>query len=102
MASFRPIAAYLMAIKIPYNVSVAGEIAVRESLADIDYLQGRVKAIIKERARLFAELQKISWLKAYPSQANFIYCAVLKGSASELHQKLQKRASWCATSIIRC
>ena len=85
------IAVYLMAIKIPYFVSMAGEIAVRESLADIEYLQGRVKAIISERARLFAELQKVSWLKPYPSQANFIYCAVLKGSAGELHQKLQRK-----------
>jgi histidinol-phosphate aminotransferase len=84
------IAAYLMAIKTPYFVSMAGEIAVRESLADIDYLRGRVDAIIKERARLLAELQTISWLKVYPSQANFIYCAVLKGSAGELHQQLQK------------
>jgi histidinol-phosphate aminotransferase len=85
------IAAYLMAIKIPYFVSMAGEIAIRESLADIDYLQGRVKAIIGERARLVAELKKISWLKIYPTQANFIYCAVLKGSAAEIHQKLQKK-----------
>jgi len=85
------IADYLMAIKIPYIVSMAGEIAVRESLADIDYLQGRVKAIIKERARLFDKLKKVSWLKAYPSQANFIYCAVLQGSAAEIHKKLQKK-----------
>lgn len=85
------IAAYLMAIKIPYFVSMAGEIAVRESLADIDYLKGRVDAIIKERARLYATLQKIAWLKVYPSQANFIYGAVLKGSASELHRKLQEK-----------
>lgn len=85
------IAAYLMAIKIPHNVSVAAEIAVRESLADLDYLQGRVKAIINERGRLFAELQKISWLRPYPSQANFIYCVVLKGSAGELHQRLQRK-----------
>ena len=85
------VAAYMMAIKIPHNVSVAAEIAVKESLADLDFLQGRVKAIVKERVRLLTELQKISWLKAYPSQANFVYCAVLKGSASELHQKLQKK-----------
>jgi histidinol-phosphate aminotransferase len=80
---------YLMAIKIPYLVSMAGEIAVRESLKDIAYLQNRVEAIIKERDRLYNELQQISWLKVYPSRANFIYCAVLEGSASELHQKLQ-------------
>jgi len=85
------IAAYLMAIKIPHNVSVAAEIAVRESLSDLAYLQDRVKAIIDERRRLFGELQKLSWLQPYPSQANFIYVAVLKGSAGELHQKLQRK-----------
>jgi histidinol-phosphate aminotransferase len=85
------IASYMMAIKIPHNVSVAAEIAVRESLADINYLQGRVQTLIKERARLFDALQQVSWLKPYPSQANFIFCAVLKGSASELHQTLQKK-----------
>ena len=40
---------------------------------------------------MFAELKKLKWLKPYPSQANFIFCTVLKGSAGELHQKLQKR-----------
>jgi histidinol-phosphate aminotransferase len=85
------IAAYMMAVKIPHNVSIAAEVAVKESLADLDYLQGRVKAIIEERTRLFNELQKISWLKPHPSQANFIYCIVLKGSASELYWKLQRK-----------
>jgi histidinol-phosphate aminotransferase len=85
------IAPYMMAIKIPHNVSVAAEIAVRESLADIDYLQSRVQAIIQERARLFSALQQISWLKLYPSKANFIYCEVLKSSACGLHQKLQNK-----------
>jgi histidinol-phosphate aminotransferase len=85
------IAAALMAIKIPHNVSVAAEIAVKESLSDLPYLQGKVKALIAERSRLFSELQSINWLKAYPSKANFIFCAVLRGSASDLHQKLQRR-----------
>jgi histidinol-phosphate aminotransferase len=85
------VAAYLMAIKVPYSVSMAGEIAARESLADLDYLQGKVKAIIEERGRLMAGLQAIRWLKPYPSRANFIYCTVLKGSAAELHMKLQRK-----------
>jgi histidinol-phosphate aminotransferase len=83
------IADYLMAIKIPYIVSMAGEIAVRESLKDVDYLLGKVEAIKKERTRLYAALQKIPWLKVYPTQANFIYCAVLKGNAAKIHMDLQ-------------
>jgi len=85
------IAGYLMAIKIPHNVSAAAEIAVRESLADLPYLQEKTKAIIDERRRLYGELQKFLWLKPYPSRANFIYLAVLRGSANELYQKLQQK-----------
>ncbi len=85
------IADYLMAIKIPHNVSVAAEIAVRESLADLDYLQGRVKDIVAERERLYVELKKLSRLKLFPSRANFIFCEVLKGSASELYKELQRK-----------
>lgn len=85
------IAAYMMAIKIPHNVSVAAEIAVRESLADFYYLRSRVNSIINERVRMYEKLQEIFWLKPYPSEANFIYCTISKGNASDLHQKLQKQ-----------
>jgi len=85
------IAGYLLRIKIPYNVNVAALVAVEESLKDIDYLVGTVKAIIDERERLFAELKKIKWLKPFPSQANFIFCSVQKGDAKELRQKLQEK-----------
>ncbi len=85
------IADYLLTIKPPYNVNMAALVAVQESLKDIDYLLGRVKAIITERERLFGELKKLKWLKPFPSQANFIFCSVLAGEARELQQKLQKR-----------
>ncbi len=85
------IADYLLKIKIPYNVNVAALVAVQESLKDIDYLMSRVKAIIAERGRLFSELEKLEWLKPFPSQANFILCSVLNGDAKELRQKLQDK-----------
>jgi len=85
------IADYLLTIKIPYNVSVAAVVAVKESLKDIDYLLDRVKAIIAERERLLGELQKLKWLKPFPSRANFIFCSVLNGKAGELQQKLQSK-----------
>jgi histidinol-phosphate aminotransferase len=85
------IADYLLKIKIPYNVNVAALVAVQESLKDVDYLMSRVRAIIAERGRLFAELEKLEWLKPFPSQANFILCSVLNGEAIELRQKLQDK-----------
>ena len=85
------IADYLLTIKIPYNVSVAAVVAVRESLKDTNYLLDRVKTIIAERERLLDELNKLKWLKPYPSRANFIFCSVLNSKANELQQKLQNR-----------
>ncbi len=87
----REVASYLLKIKLPYNVNVAALLAVQESLKDVDYLMDRVKAIIAERGRLFEELEKLKWLKPFPSQANFIFCSVLNGKAKELHQKLQNK-----------
>jgi histidinol-phosphate aminotransferase len=85
------IAAYLMNIKEPYCVNAAAQVAVRESLADKDYLMGQVAAIVKERERLFAELNALDWLKPYPSKANFVLCAVLNGNAREVQQALERR-----------
>ncbi|MDI6814514.1 MAG: histidinol-phosphate transaminase [Dehalococcoidales bacterium] len=85
------IAGYLLKIKPPYNVNAAALVAVQESLKDIDYLMGRVKAIVAERERLFAELERLRFLKPFPSQANFIFCSVLNGKASEIQQKLERK-----------
>jgi len=85
------IAEYLLRTKIPYNVNVAALVAVQESLKDLDYLLGRVKAIVAERERLFGELKKLKFLRPFPSQANFIFCSVLKGRAGEIKQELQNK-----------
>jgi len=82
------IAEYIRRIKIPYNVNIAAMIAVRESLADIDYLQEKVKAIIAERKRLSDRLKKQGVLLPLPSQANFILCHVAKGDARRMKQWL--------------
>ena len=99
LASFRvgygifppEIAEYLLRIKLPYSVSAASLIAVRESLKDIDYLMDRVRAIVAERDRLFSELKKFEWLTPIPSRANFIFCLVLNGKAKQIQQELQNR-----------
>jgi len=100
LASFRigygifppEIADYLMNIKMPYSVSTASTIAVRESLKDIDFLMDRVKKIVAERERLYEELKKIEWLKPFPSKANFIFCHVLNGTAKQIYEGLMDRS----------
>ena len=85
------IAEQLLKIKQPYNINLAAQVALQESLADIEYLQGTVQKIISERERLFQKLGELEFLKPFPSQANFILCAVVKGNARLIHEGLQKR-----------
>jgi len=85
------IAAHLMKIKQPYNINTAAHAAILESLKDIKYLQATVKKMVKEREVMYAALQKVKWLRPYPSQANFILCAVLGRSAKGVYLGLQKR-----------
>lgn len=85
------VAGYLLATKIPHNVSVAAEVAVRESLADINYLQEKVRAIIAERERLYRELKTVPYLTPYPSKANFVFCGMNGLDATELHDRLLRK-----------
>ena len=80
---------YLNKIKPPYNVNVAAQIAVVESLADIDYLMGTVNAIKKEQARLIEKLNEQGILKPIPSVANFVLCNAPEGKAREIKELLE-------------
>ena len=85
------IARHFMKIKQPYNVNVAAEVAALASLADLEYLKGKVADIIKERDRLYHEMQKFTFLKVFPSDANFILCAVLNSKAKDIYYGLQRK-----------
>ena len=86
------IAAYLHAIRDPYNLNSAAVAAVGASLKELPYLSANVRKIVAERDRLFSVLQNsISWLFPYPSRANFILCRVDRDSASKLQTKLERR-----------
>jgi histidinol-phosphate aminotransferase len=74
---------HLWKIKQPYNLNVAAQVAVRESLADADWLLSNVRRIVEERERMLGELRRLSFLRVYPSQANFILCDLLEGNAED-------------------
>jgi histidinol-phosphate aminotransferase len=82
---------YMMKIKQPYNINMAAYVGILESLADLDYLQKTVRAMVDERDVLLMGLQQFKWLKPYPSEANFILCAVLDRSARDIYARLQKK-----------
>jgi histidinol-phosphate aminotransferase len=82
---------YMMKIKQPYNINMAAYVGILESLADLDYLQKTVQAMVDERGVLLSGLQQFKWLKPYPSEANFILCAVLDRGAKDVYARLQKK-----------
>lgn len=82
---------HILAIKPIYGVNTISTIAVRESMADLDYLMDNVRAIVTERERLYRELGKFDFLKPFPSQANFVFCHVLNMSGQQLAQALRER-----------
>lgn len=81
---------HLWKIKPPYNVNIAAQIAVRESLIDLGYLRETVQAIVTERDRLFLKLKNIDYLLPLPSQANFIYVRLLQRQGLEVKERLKQ------------
>jgi len=74
--------------KQPYNVNAAASLAAQVSLEHVDELTKVVELLRTERARLFAALQKILYLRPYPTQSNFILCKVIERDAAELKSRL--------------
>ena len=64
-------------IKPPYNINSLTQERAISALADWDTIQGQIKELLAERNDLFAQLQKISFVKkVYPSDANFLLVQV--------------------------
>ncbi|MDP2954691.1 MAG: aminotransferase class I/II-fold pyridoxal phosphate-dependent enzyme [Chloroflexota bacterium] len=104
------IAQRLQDIKLPYNVNAAAQVAGRESLKDLDHIQGTVKAILTERERLYGLLSNffrenmtddeqssvaVDLLRGLsspvlPSRANFLLCR-LGSRANEVKESLERK-----------
>ena len=82
---------HLWKIKQPYNINVAAQAAALASLADVDSLMEKVRETVSERERVYARLNAMPGLHAYPSQANFLLVRVLGGSAAQLKNDLYRR-----------
>ena len=85
------VGSHLWKLKPPFNVNQAAVLAVRESVLDKEYLLANCRRIVAERERLLAELEKIDYLRPYPSEANFILFDVLGRDAVELQLALRER-----------
>jgi histidinol-phosphate aminotransferase len=78
------VAQVMLTMKPPYNVNAAAEIAVIASLQDKKLLLERVKAVVKERERMFSLLKTVPGVKPWPSEANFILCQLPTGQGKNV------------------
>jgi histidinol-phosphate aminotransferase len=82
---------HLWKIKPPYNINMAANAAALASLQDLQERMDKVRLIIAERERVFAQLQAIDGLNPFPSEANFILMRVRDGRAKELKLALEQQ-----------
>ncbi|MBI2864386.1 MAG: histidinol-phosphate transaminase [Chloroflexi bacterium] len=87
----KPIVKHLWKIKPPYNVNAAAQVAAVEALADLEFRDRTVKAILAERDNLMAGLTALDFLQPCPTDANFIFCYVRRGSARAIKEELDKQ-----------
>lgn len=79
------------------------QVAACAALTNIPYIERIRDALLFERARLFEQLQQVSWLEPYPSQANFILCKVTEVRADhEPHEPRAERETAARVFVWYC
>ena len=72
-----------MAIKQPYNVNIAADVAARAALAHRAEIFETVNALVAERERMVGQIRELGWLEPQPSEANFVLFAVRGGRVAK-------------------
>ncbi|HXU23526.1 MAG TPA: histidinol-phosphate transaminase [Tepidiformaceae bacterium] len=81
----------MMAIKQPYNVSVAADVGARAAIEHRGEVFETVRCIVAERERMSQRLAAFDWLEPLPSAANFVLVRVLGREARSVRDGLRKR-----------
>lgn len=76
-------------VRLPYNVGVLPQCVGSLLLRHHDVLQQQAQDIRRERERVFAALNGMAGVQAYPSQANFILLRVPQ--AAQVFERLKQR-----------
>ena len=84
------LAACLMAVKQPYNVTVAGDVAARTAIAHRGPIMETVSMIVAERDRMARLVSELGWLKPLPSAANFVLFEVHGRAAADVAAALRR------------
>lgn len=76
-------------VRLPFNLNSLSQAAALEALKDRKRMRDYIKAIAEERERLAREMDKISNVKTFPSEANFIMFRV--ADPARVHKGLLRR-----------
>jgi len=63
----------ILKVRLPYNLNTFSQIAAQVVLSQEDFIKNQLQILIRERERLFCALQCLNGIRAYPSEANFIF-----------------------------
>lgn len=80
----------MMAIKQPYNVNVAADVAARAALAHRGEVMESVRMLVAERDSIVERLAAFPYLHPYPSSSNFVLFRVEGRDAGSLAQALRR------------
>jgi histidinol-phosphate aminotransferase len=81
----------MMAIKQPYNVNVAGDVAAQAAIEHRATIFETVKCLVAERERMSTLVASLGWLKPSPSQSNFVLFEVVDRCARDVAASLRRR-----------
>jgi histidinol-phosphate aminotransferase len=81
----------MMAIKQPYNVNVAADVAARAAIEHRGTIMATVRCLVTERDRMVEQLRQFDWLTPHPSEANFVLFAVHGRPAGDVARALRQR-----------
>ena len=76
-------------VRLPFNLNSLSQTIAVEALKDKKTLQSHINAIVSEREKLFNEMEKISGMQPYPSEANFILFRV--SNSDRVYKNLLER-----------
>jgi histidinol-phosphate aminotransferase len=87
----QPLVEVVWKVKIPYNLSVASEQAILASLEDRRTLEKHVQLVVEERERMFALLEKLPFVRPFPSAGNFILSEIRGIPARDVRDRLRQK-----------
>lgn len=77
-------------VRLPYNINCLTQETARFALEHQQFLLEQTQTICQQRGEVFAALQNLSDVKAYPSSANFILFKTLRKPANEVFTALKQ------------